>query len=326
MKRATKIWLIVSGVILLIGLAVFAGGMTMLHWDFSKLSSTEAYEKTTVELTQSFDSISVDVDTDDIAFVLSEDKNGKVVCDETEHIKHTVDVKDNALHIGVEDTRAWYERFGFFSFDSPKMTVYLPKKSYQSLILHTDTGSVDLPDSFTFDAIDISGSTGSVSCGASSKGMTTVKLSTGTVRISGVTSGGFDLKTSTGEIIMESVAAEGEIMTKVSTGGMALTDVICKSLTSDGSTGDILLKNVVADGTIMIERSTGDVTFDAGDADALTVKTGTGDVTGSLLTEKVFVTHTSTGEVAVPNTVTGGRCEISTSTGDIIINVLDSHI
>lgn len=47
----------------------------------------------------------------------------------------------------------------------------------------------------------------------------------------------------------------------------------------------------------------------------------TGDVTGTLLSEKVFITETGTGSVNVPKTVTGGKCEIKTSTGDIQIEI-----
>ena len=70
-----------------------------------------------------------------------------------------------------------------------------------------------------------------------------------------------------------------------------------------------------------MERSTGDVTFTDADASEITVQTDTGDVSGSLLTEKVFITETDTGKVSVPNTVTGGRCKITTDTGDIRITV-----
>lgn len=42
---------------------------------------------------------------------------------------------------------------------------------------------------------------------------------------------------------------------------------------------------------------------------------------GSLLSDKVFLMQTDTGEVDVPKTVTGGKCEIITDTGDIRIDV-----
>ena len=40
-----------------------------------------------------------------------------------------------------------------------------------------------------------------------------------------------------------------------------------------------------------------------------------------VLSAKVFITETDTGKVEVPKSVTGGRCEIETDTGDIQITV-----
>ena len=51
------------------------------------------------------------------------------------------------------------------------------------------------------------------------------------------------------------------------------------------------------------------------------ITTDTGNVKGSLLSEKVFIVSTDTGKKQVPNTITGGRCEITTDTGDIIISI-----
>jgi len=81
------------------------------------------------------------------------------------------------------------------------------------------------------------------------------------------------------------------------------------------------LKNVNAAEKFSIERSTGDVKFDGCDAAEVFVKTDTGDVTGTLLSEKVFIVETDTGKVDVPKTVNGGRCEITTDTGDINISI-----
>ena len=72
-----------------------------------------------------------------------------------------------------------------------------------------------------------------------------------------------------------------------------------------------------------LRRSTGDVELNACDAGGLSLKTTTGDVTGTLLSEKVFITDTSTGDVSVPKTTSGGKCEISTTTGDIRIDIVD---
>ena len=86
------------------------------------------------------------------------------------------------------------------------------------------------------------------------------------------------------------------------------------------STGSVDLGASV-DGRLTIETSTGDVRLDHCDAGQITVKTTTGDVTGSLRTEKEFIAKTSTGDIDVPDTTSGGKCEITTSTGDIRITV-----
>ena len=119
------------------------------------------------------------------------------------------------------------------------------------------------------------------------------------------------------------MTCDADISIGLSTGKAYLTDIVCKNLTSMGSTGDISLKNVIAAEKISIERSTGDVTFEGSDAAELCITTDTGDVEGSLLTDKVFITKTDTGRINVPNSITGGRCEITTDTGDIKITISD---
>ena len=83
----------------------------------------------------------------------------------------------------------------------------------------------------------------------------------------------------------------------------------------------ISLKNVIATEKISIESDVGDIKFEGSDAAEIYFKTSTGDVAGTLLSEKIFITDTSTGRISVPKTTTGGKCEIKTSTGDIEIAI-----
>ena len=53
---------------------------------------------------------------------------------------------------------------------------------------------------------------------------------------------------------------------------------------------------------------------------AVRQETSTGKVKGHLLTDKIFVTSTSTGKVRVPSTESGGICKVTTSTGDILFD------
>ena len=264
--------------------------------------SLSDYETNIHKINEEFDNISIKTDTADIAFVLSDDGMCRVVCYEDAKKSHSVEVQDGTLTVNVVNNKKWYDYIGV-NIDSPKITVYLPEVEYSSLIIEESTGDIKISKDFGFKSIDISLSTGNVKCYASA---------TEAIKI----------VASTGDIYAESISA-GSLDLTVSTGKVHLSDIMCKNLTSIGDTGDVSLINVIATEKISIERSTGDITFDRSDAAELFITTDTGNVKGSLLTNKVFITKTDTGRIDVPNSIAGGRCEITTDTGDIKISILE---
>ena len=78
---------------------------------------------------------------------------------------------------------------------------------------------------------------------------------------------------------------------------------------------------VIASDKLSVDVTTGDVELNACDGGEIFIKTTTGDVLGSLLTGKDFHADTTTGNVEVPRNSSGGKCEIITVTGDIVITV-----
>lgn len=319
MRKATKMWLITAASLVLIGGILFAGVMSTVGWNFSKFS-TVRYETNMHETVEPFDDISLTTDTADIVFALSDDGKCRVECYEEENAKHSVTVEEDTLVIKVISTKSWYDYIGFH-FGSPKITVYLPKIEYNALSIHESTGNVEIPKDFAFANANISLSTGNVDFCASASETIKIKTSTGDICVENISAGSVDLTVSTGKVTVSGVSCEGDITVGVSTGKASLTDISCKSVISSGTTGSISLNHVIAANKFSIERSTGDVKFSRCDAAELYVKTNTGDVTGSLLTDKVFITDTDIGSVDVPKTAVGGRCEIKTSTGDIKIEI-----
>ena len=319
MGKNTKIWLIIAASLVILGSIVFGGVMSMQKWDFKKLSTVN-YETNRYDIQEDYEDIRITADTSDIVFMPSENSQTAIICYEQADMKHSVSVKDDVLTISVNDTRKWYSYVGI-QFGISKITVCLPNDQYGSLFVEENTGNITLPKDFSFENVDISTSTGNVTSSVCARDSMKIKTTTGSIRVENVTAKALTLSASTGKITVSNAAVEGDVATKVSTGKVKLTDVACKSLTSTGNTGDILLDNVVAAEKFTIERTTGDVAFNACDAAEITVRTDTGDVSGTLLTEKVFITQTDTGSVKVPNTVTGGKCQITTDTGDIKITV-----
>jgi len=321
MSKATKIWLVIASSLVLIGCILFAGVMSTLRWDFTKLSNVK-YETNDYEINEDYKNISIVTDTADIVFALSANAKSSIVCYEQKNAKHSVAIKDGTLVIEVEDTRKWYEYIGI-NFGTPKITVYIPQGEYGTLSVKSSTGDVEIPKDFKFERIDISESTGDITNCASASEVLKIKTSTGNIYVESISAGLLDLSVSTGKVTVSNVTCEGDIKINVSTGKTNITHVKCKDFTSSGSTGDISLKNFIVTEELSVERTTGDVKFDGSDAAEIFVETDTGNVRGSLLTDKVFVAQTDTGSVDVPKTATGGRCEISTDTGDIKITIND---
>lgn len=319
MKNSTGILLIIASVFVIVGAVIFVGVMMVLNWDFSRLSTVKFRTKSHV-VNSEFVNISVSADTADIVLLPSEDGVCRVVCHEEEKQKHTVSVDGETLTVRQTNTKKWYEYIGI-SWGTAKITVYLPETEYGSLTIKGSTGDVEIPKEFTFESVDILSSTGDVSCVASVSQSAKITLTTGGISLADMSALSIDLSVSSGSVTADSVNCVGEFSIGVSTGRTELLSVKCGSLVSSGSTGNILLKNTVADGSISVKRSTGNVCFEDSDASEIYVNTSTGNVKGSLLSDKVYITETDTGKVKVPRSVVGGRCEISTSTGDIILTV-----
>ncbi len=319
MGNTTKIWLVIATSLVMVGCLILGGVMAVLHWDLSKLSTVK-YETNHHEIREEFRHIAVEADTADVTFVLSEDGECRVDCYEERKEKHAVTVENDTLVIKLVNEKSWYDYIGI-NIGSPKITVYLPKGEYGALSICESTADVALSDDFRFESVDISLSTGSASLAAPASGLVKIQTSTGNIRVQNISAGALDLSASTGGITVSDVICSGDTKVVVSTGKAKLNNVTCKNLSSGGDTGGITLDRVVAAETVSLKRNTGDVRFNGCDAAEIFVTTDTGDVTGRLLTDKVFITHTDTGRVEVPKTVTGGRCEITTDTGDIRITV-----
>lgn len=319
MDKKTKIGFIVASVLILIGIAIFIGALAMLNWDFKNLSTVK-YETNTYAFSEDFHDLSIVTDTADVRILPAEDGKCTVICEEETNAKHAVEVKDGKLTITLQNKKAWRDYIGI-NFRSPKIVVYLPQEQYGDVKIQGSTCDVEIAEDFRCASLSISVSTGDVESYASVSGSVKIKTSTGHICVKNISAGALDLTVSTGKVTVSDIACEGDLKLIVSTGKAYLSGIRCNNLTTNGDTGDLSLSDVIATGKFSIERTTGDVKFDSCDAAELTVETDTGDVTGSLLSDKIFFAETETGSVRVPKTTTGGRCEITTSTGDIRIDI-----
>ncbi|MBO5754787.1 MAG: DUF4097 family beta strand repeat protein [Clostridia bacterium] len=320
MRNKTTRWMLVATALLLTGGLLFVGVMSMAKWDFTKISTTK-YETSEYEITEAYRDVSLVTGEARVTLLPSEDGRTRVVCHDPKRLKRVASVENGCLTVKAEDTRRWYDYISFFSFGESSVTVYLPAGAYGALSVTGRTGDVSIPSDFSFTSIGVDVSTGDVRLGASATDAVRLKANTGNLSVENATAGEMTLSVTTGKVTLTGVDCLGSVTVTVSTGDAVLTDVRCKDLASEGSTGSLRLQNVVAENGFSLTRGTGDVTFEGCDAAVLVVKTTTGDVTGSLLSEKVFLVTTATGKKEVPETVTGGRCKITTDTGDVRITL-----
>lgn len=309
--------LIIAAVLIIIGAVIFVSVMITYDWDFGKLG-TKNYITNTHTLDSKPVTININVDTADIQFIPSNEI--KVECFEQTNYKHTVLLEGDILNINLVDERKWYEYINI-NFNSPSIVIYLPSGEYGSLVINSTTGHTVIPSDFRFKDANITKSTGDVSFSASTDGLIEIKTSTGKILVNDLTAGSLRLETSTGKIIATALQITNQITSNVSTGNTELNSIQCGSLISNGSTGNVSLTNVIATDIFKIERSTGHINFNECDASEIFATTDTGDIKGSILSEKIFFATTDTGQIDIPKTMTGGKCEITTDTGDIKITI-----
>lgn len=279
-----KVLLFIAAGCLIAGVILFVCVGASVDFDFMKFTSMK-FVTNTHEIQKSFDSISVDTITADIEFRLAEDGNCRVVCREKEKLTHSVDVEDGVLVISATDERNLLDHIkgSIFSFGTPSVTIYLPEKHYRSLKVENTTGDVMLCGNWSFDDLE--------------------------------------LVTTTGDVKVMDVFCRKDVSVCVTTGKAHLDNLNCKNLTVKGCTGDAVLKNVIVADTMRVKCTSGDIKLDRCDAGTLYLHATTGDVTGTLLTPKVFSASATTGDVDVPDSSSGGRCEISVTTGDICVKI-----
>ena len=324
LTKAKKIWLITAAGLTGLGVLVMMIAVCIAGGKFDRFDTTD-YVTNTHEIADAFQSISIDADTEDIVLLPATDGQCKVVCREQAKLTHAVSVVDGTLTVQPVDEREWYDHISLFSWgvEDAKITVYLPAGRYEALAIRNDTGDISVPADFTFASMDISTDTGDTESHASTTGDIRITADTGDITVEGLSAGSVRLAVSTGRVAVNGVTC-GELSITVTTGKTAVTDVVCSDLTSAGGTGDLTATRVIAANRFSIERGTGSVKLDRCDAAELYVRTDTGDVTGALLSDKVFLVTTDTGDIDVPKSTTGGRCEITTDTGDVRMTVGES--
>ena len=295
MNKLILIPIIIGAVLLTVGSGLLAVAIVAGNKSSKKVSKT-------YEITETINNFNFDVEISNVEFKVSEDATTKVVCDESVKDYHEVKSDNNTLSVTYVNARKWYEQVFGYNY-SRKVTVYLPTGEYGD---------------FHFKC---SISTGDVSFKSNVKTDVNINTSTGDISLADMNATNLNLKASTGKVSLNKIDASENIKVDTSTGNTTFVDCKAKNCERESSTGSTKFTNTVFAENLKVKASTGNVNFDSSDANEISVKTSTGDVKGTLLTSKIFICRTDTGKINVPSSTEGGKCEITTDTGDIIISI-----
>lgn len=300
MKQSKKILILVAIALVLVGAGMMTTAMVQADFTFSQIS-TMKFKETTVDITENFTNIEIRDTESDIRLRPSADGTCKVVCIDSDKITHTAEVKGDTLTITRTDSRKWYEHIGIYWGDFT-VTVYLPEAEYNNLYLKSTSGDVEVPSSFTFAKAELYNTSGDIKFEAGVREGVTAKSTSGSLQIRGVKGGPVRAESVSGDIVLENITAD--------------------SLSVSATSGDLELSTVQVNGEATFKTVSGDIELDRTDAESLYIKTTSGDVKGTLLSGKIFETHTTSGHVQVPaSDFDGGHCEIRTTSGDIRIRI-----
>ena len=224
----------------------------------------------------------IEVDTADLYLVASKENTYKVIVEEREKEYYTVNVENNKLIIESIDTRKWYENIFELNFKRMKVTILAPAGTFGDAQFTASTGSIHIPNDFSFQKLGIRCSTGYINIDTKAEESVTIEASTGNI----------DAKITT------------------------------QDLTIGATTGRITLRDTVLTRHMDIHASTGRITLNDCDAKSLNLETSTGNIDAILLSPKEFEAITSTGKVHIPPSVENeGFCRARTTTGNINISI-----
>ena len=222
--KKTIIWIAITFCLLLVASVVLYS-----------LSITVKLETNEYEIKETFENIKILTDTADINFVLSENLNTLIICEEHKNIKHSVNVKENTLLVEVNDNRKWYEHIGI---STSKITIYLSKNEYDEFITESDTGNIHI-NSTNANKLDLS-------------------TDTGNLKIVNIKCKNLFSTSDTGNILLENVIAEEKFKIETDTGNVKFIDSDASDIFVKTDTGNVT-GNLLTDKVIFAESETGDI-------------------------------------------------------------------
>ena len=324
MKQAKRKAITLAAICVAAGLLIGFIALAALDFNFFEMGTMKPVTSIYTP-TETFTGITVRAAESDVRLLPSEDGTCSILCNETDKITHTVAVESGTLTIRSVDHRKWYERIGFiWNLSSPiEVVVYLPERAYEALYVRTASGNIDVPDGLSFAQAEVDGTSGDICFTAAVEEELLLKSVSGDIQVGATNPESLIVQSTSGDVTVDAAAVSGEFSCKTVSGTQRVSNLTCRNATVYSTSGSVIASDLIASDNIHMEAVSGSLKLTRCDADTLWLKTVSGNVSGTLCTEKVFVTHSTSGGIRVPDTAAGGTCEVKTVSGSISLDVLD---
>ncbi len=301
MKNAKKIAISAAFLLVAVGGLMTAAAAVRGDFDMEKMKGL-SYEMKTFEVKEAFSDVRVEDAQCNVRILRAADGKCRVVCPEKQDgsIYHTVTVSNGELSVQCHDERKWYQYIGV-SFGIPDLEVYLPENEYEQLSACSTAGDIRVEDGFTF-------------AGASLESIS------GRIRMRSEVKKELQAETASGDITIENASPQ-TLAVKTSSGRVALSHIRSGEVTVRSTAGEMELTDVIAEKNLYAKSISGGVALDGCDGGTIRIETTSGSVKGTLLSNKIFLTDSTSGSVKVPRSSAGGDCEITTTSGSIAIAI-----
>ena len=316
MKKA----LIIALICLIAGVLIFGIGWGLLQKHPTEMNTvTDNVQRYGTE--EAPTSIFIDTVDSRIEILPIEGDEWRVECKDKEDLYHTVELKDGTLTVKQIDNRQWYDRIGIFSnLQMLSVTVYLPAKGYESLAVHSTSGSITVQEGFVFANATLQNTSGSITSSSRVAGALNVQNTSGSITVNGRVSGDLIAKNTSGSIQVLG-GVKGKLNLKNDSGRIEVKNATPLEVEIENTSGGIRLENVVCQEKIKIENTSGSIDLERCDAMSFDLKNTSGSIRASILSGKTFDCRSISGGVNVPENQEGGAFYARTTSGGIRITV-----
>ncbi|MBQ9490907.1 MAG: DUF4097 family beta strand repeat protein [Lachnospiraceae bacterium] len=240
--RKWVVWNLIGLALCVIGIGVIMKTLIRADFDIGAFSNV-SYVTNTYDLEDSFSDLTISGNAENIIFIPSKDGVCHITLLEEEKALHQVSVENDTLTIRSRNDKEWYEHIWFLT-QRPCITIALPKKVYDRMMIETNVGEVELTDLsckelfvtqntgdvtlervIASEGLYVKSDTGDIEFEECDAAIISMETATGDMEGTLLTGKQFDAKTSTGKIDVPESSDGGTCKLRTNTGSIQVTIV-----------------------------------------------------------------------------------------------------